>query len=52
MRLDVILDIVSIVYMFMEIIIESEIYHVYKTILLTIYVAACNSFGTINFFMP
>jgi hypothetical protein len=36
MSLDVTLDIVSIGYVFVEIVTESEICHVYKTVLLTI----------------
>jgi hypothetical protein len=35
-RLDVILDIVSIGYVFIVIVIESKIYHIYKAILLII----------------
>jgi hypothetical protein len=47
MRLDVTLDKVG--YAFVKIIIESKTNHVYKKVLLTIQIAAYNSFGTTKF---
>jgi hypothetical protein len=48
MRLDVTLTEFCLDIMFVEIVTESKIYHIYKMFLLTIKVAVCNIYGASN----